>query len=146
MWVSKQLLVPIYFHIIETKNTMIVCGYQQLFNISSVFSRRKKLRQVCNNMTWWRVNDDMNYTFKTYRSVHITHFTFSNDSFPSLLSDQSSFLIALWQLPTDAPQKSSVSGHNSRLQSEHAVSASRREYLFPVYHLIHWHVLALAMV
>ncbi len=85
----------------------------------------------------------MDYTFKTYRSVY---FTFSNDSFPSLLSDQSSFLIALWQLPTDAPQKSSVSGHNSRLQSEHAVSASRREYLFPVSHLIHWHVLALAMV
>ncbi len=85
----------------------------------------------------------MDYTFKTYRSVY---FTFSNDSFPSLLSDQSSFLIALWQLPTDAPQKSSVSGHNSRLQSEHAVSASRREYLFPVSHLIHWHALALAMV
>lgn len=31
----------------------------------------------------------------------------------------------MFTLPTDATQKSSVSGHNSRLQSEHAVSASR---------------------
>ncbi len=68
MQVNKQLMVVIYFHSMEKKNTLEVNGYRQLFG----YQHSSKYRLVCSKeernlymfgTTWGWVNDDSIYIF-----------------------------------------------------------------------------------